>query len=66
MIAIKKLRERKGLTQMQMADALGVARGRIAMWETGKSFPRAEMLPAIAKLLGRTLDDLYKGEKEVV
>ena len=26
MIAIKKLRERKGLTQMQMADALGVAR----------------------------------------
>ena len=66
MIAIKKLRERKGLTQMQMADALGVARGRSAMWETGKSFPRAEMLPAIAKLLGCTLDDLYKGEKEVV
>ena len=51
---------------MQMADALGVARGRIAMWETGKSFPRAEMLSAIAKLLGCTLDDLYKGEKEVV
>ncbi len=64
MIAIKKLREQKGLTQMQMADALHVSRGSIAMWETGRAFPRAELLPTIAKMLGCTIDELYD-EKEV-
>ena len=66
MIAIKKLREQKGITQMQLAAALKVSRGRVAMWETGRAYPRAEMLPTIAQLLGCTLDDLYKGEKEVI
>lgn len=66
MIAIKKLREQKGITQMQLAAALKVSRGSVAMWETGRAYPRAEMLPTIAQLLGCTLDDLYKGEKEVV
>lgn len=65
MVAIKKLRELKGITQMQMANALKVSRGSVAMWETGRAFPRAEMLPAIARLLGCTIDELYDG-KEVV
>ena len=53
------------MTQAQMADALNVNRATVAMWETGKSNPRAEMLPAIAQLLGCTIDELYD-EKEVV
>lgn len=65
MIAIKKLREQKGITQMQLAVALKVSRGSVAMWETGRAYPRAEMLPAIAQLLGCTIDELYD-EKEVV
>ena len=63
---IRKRREQAAMTQAQMAEALNVNRATVAMWETGKSNPRAEMLPAIAQLLGCTLDDLYKEEKEVV
>ena len=62
---IRKRREQAAMTQAQMADALNVNRATVAMWETGKSNPRAEMLPAIAQLLGCTIDDLYD-EKEVV
>ena len=62
---IRKRREQAAMTQAQMADALNVNRATVAMWETGKSNPRAEMLPAIAQLLGCTLDELYD-EKEGV
>ncbi len=62
---IRKRREQAAMTQAQMADALNVNRATVAMWETGKSNPRAEMLPAIAQLLGCTIDELYD-EKEVV
>lgn len=62
---IRKRREQAAMTQAQMADALNVNRATVAMWETGKSNPRAEMLPAIAQLLGCTIDALYD-EKEVV
>lgn len=62
---IRKRRERAAMTQAQMADALNVNRATVAMWETGKSNPRAEMLPAIAQLLGCTIDELYD-EKDVV
>lgn len=62
---IRKRREQAAMTQAQMADALNVNRATVAMWETGKSNPRAEMLPAIAQLLGCTIDELYD-EKEVI
>ena len=62
---IRKRREQAAMTQAQMADALNVNRATVAMWETGKSNPRAEMLPAIAQLLGCTIAELYD-EKEVV
>lgn len=62
---IRKRREQAAMTQAQMADALNVNRATVAMWETGKSNPRAEMLPAIAQLLGCTIDELYD-EKDVV
>ena len=29
------------------------------MWESGKSFPRAELLPRLAKLLECTVDELF-------
>lgn len=46
-------------TQVQLADYLGVAQSTVAMWETGKAYPRADMLPTIAKVLGCTIDELF-------
>lgn len=44
---------------MTLAEQLGVKQTTVAMWETNGSYPRAEMLPAIAAALGCTIDALY-------
>lgn len=56
---IRKLRRSKGLTQKQLADEIGVTRTTVAMWESGSSYPRTDLLPKIAALLGCTIDDLF-------
>ena len=53
---IKKLRKERGMTQAEFSEKLGVARGTVAMWETGKSNPRTADLPKIAKALGVPVD----------
>ena len=52
-----------GYTQQAFADALGLgtkSRSLIAMYETGKAWPRASNLQAIADLLGCSIDELYE------
>ena len=61
---IKTLRESKKLTQMDVADALKVSRATVAMWETNKSVPRAQLLPKLAQLFSCTVDDLLKDTVE--
>lgn len=36
----------------------------IIMWETQRALPRADKLPALAKLLGCTVDELLSEDKE--
>jgi len=55
------LREAAGLTQIDVANALGVARANIAHWEWSQKPPRAEVLPKLAEILGVRLDELIKG-----
>lgn len=57
-MGFKKTREQSGLTQKQVADALGVTQSAVSLWETGQSLPRAEMLIKIAKLYGCSISDL--------
>lgn len=52
-------RKAASCTQTQLADKLGISQSTIAMWETGKAYPRADMLPAIAEALNCSIDDLY-------
>lgn len=33
---IKELRKEKGITQIELADAMGLSKGTVAMWEVGK------------------------------
>ena len=60
---IKEAREKAGLTQQDLADELGVGQSTVAMWETQKSLPRTDKLPALAKILGCTIDELLKVEE---
>ena len=59
---LKACRERASLTQQELADILKIDRSAISKWETGEFLPRTEKLPAIAKALGCTIDELLKAE----
>ena len=58
MLSIKKFRNKAGLSQESVAAHVGVGQSAVAMWETGKTSPRAEALPKLATLLGCTVDEL--------
>lgn len=53
---IKALRKTRGLTQIQLADALGVERASISNYETGRRYPHLQQLEQIAKILGVSLE----------
>ena len=55
-------RKKAGLTQMDVAKALGITDSAVNQWEKGKTFPNTKQLPKLAKLYGCTIDDLLKEE----
>ena len=56
-------REKAGLTQAEVAKALGVDQSAVSLWETGKTAPRAALLPKLADLYGVTVDELLRGKE---
>lgn len=58
MTAIQDYREKSGMTQQKLADALGVTQGAVANWENGIRKPDIFMLKKIADALHCTADDL--------
>ena len=42
---LKYLREKAGMTQIELADKLGVDRSSVAKWECGDTNPRTTMKP---------------------
>ena len=61
---LKYFRQRASLTQEELADILGVSRGAVAMWETGRSWPSAALLPQMADYLLCTIDQLFQEQEE--
>lgn len=57
---LKGLRRSCGLTQKDVADAIGVSQVTVCQWENGDNMPRADKLAAIAKLYGCTIDELFR------
>ena len=55
---IARLRREKGITQEQLAKAVGVSAPAVSKWETGQSYPDITLLPPLARFFGVTLDAL--------
>ena len=51
-------------TQREVAKILGVQESSVSKWERGISKPRADKLPAIAKLYGCTIEELLADDIE--
>jgi len=58
MRGLRLQREAKGMSQMVIAQLLGVTQGCVSQWEKGTSMPRADKLMKLAGLLGCTVDEL--------
>ena len=63
MIALKQMRERKKITQVELANKVKVNPAAISQYEKGKREPRIETLVAISEALDCTIDELVKGEQ---
>lgn len=48
---LERLRKERGLTQVQLANRLGITQGTFALYETGKRNPKIETVKKIAKAL---------------
>lgn len=62
---LKYLREKAGMTQIELADKLGVDRSSVAKWECGDANPRSTMLPKLAQILNCSIDDFFAPNSEV-
>ena len=51
-------RKAAGLTQKELADAVGETQVNISFWERTDKPPRSDVLPALAKALSVTIDDI--------
>ena len=62
MRGILTMRKAAGITQAELAAALGVSQTVVSDWESSKKYPSADKLPLIAKTLNCTIDELYSGQ----
>ena len=58
---IRSLREKSGMTQLQLAETLGVSDKTISKWETGKGYPDITLLEPIADAFRISVTELISG-----
>ena len=59
---IAECRKRANLTQMQLAEKLGITDRAVSKWERGKALPDSSIMLELCDLLGITVNDLLSGE----
>ena len=57
---LRSLRRRRGETQEQVAEAVGITRQALSKWESGASLPDLPNCAALADYYGVTVDDLLR------
>lgn len=62
---IVELRKKKGMTQEQLANALGVSAPAVSKWETDCSYPDITMLCPLARTLETDVDSLLAFEESL-
>ncbi|MBQ9952452.1 MAG: helix-turn-helix domain-containing protein [Clostridia bacterium] len=58
---IRELREKKGLTQAELAEKLFVSDKTVSKWENGKGYPDISLLESLAQTLDVSVSELLSG-----
>ena len=55
---LSELRKKKGLSQIELAEALNVSRQAVSKWETGAALPSVDNLLSLRELYNVSLDEM--------
>ena len=61
---IARTRKEKGMTQLELAEKMGVTDKAVSKWERDLSCPDVSSLPTLAQVLGLSLEELMQGKSE--
>lgn len=61
-VFISQCRKEKNLTQMQLAELLGITNQAVSKWENGRGMPDVSLLQPLCDVLGISLNELFSGE----
>ena len=62
MVAV--LRKERGMTQLELAEKMGVTDKAVSKWERDLSFPDVSSIPKLAEILGVSVDELMQVKAE--
>ena len=63
---IREIRKANGLSQEEFGKIFHVTRQAVSNWETGKNYPDMELIVAISKRFGVSLDDFIKEDETFI
>ena len=61
---IAELRKQHGMTQLELAEKMGVTDKAVSKWERDLSCPDINSLPKLAEILGVSVEELMQVKKE--
>ena len=61
---IAELRKQRGMTQLELAEKMGVTDKAVSKWERDLSCPDINSIPNLAEILGVSVEDLMQIKKE--
>ena len=59
---ISERRRAAGLTQLQLAEMIGITDRAVSKWETGRALPDSSIMLELCEILKITVNDLLSGE----
>ncbi len=60
MSKIKELRKQKNISQIYIANLIGVKQNTFSQWETGSRIPSIKQAIKLAEILETTVEELYR------
>lgn len=62
---LKREREKRGWSQVDLAEKIHVSRQSVSKWETGRNYPSIEVIIDLSDLFGITIDELLRSDEEL-
>lgn len=59
---LSQSREAKGISQIEMAEKMGVTQQCISSWQTGRTFPKPYQMKQLSDILDVPIEELFYEE----